>query len=202
MRPQLWIVAGPNGAGKSTLAERYLNGRLPIVNPDNIARQRVGIRLIEAGKEAIQRQRQFLAAGESFAWETTLSGNRELAFMREAEQAGYKVNLVFVGIRNARASIVRVAERVAAGGHDVPPADIVRRFDRSMRNLVEALTIADRGFIFDNSGKRRRLLLSREDGLSRHVSRNLPRWIVAALPAEILCKAAGQPQSPSSSLGN
>jgi predicted ABC-type ATPase len=35
--PQLWVVAGPNGAGKSTLANKYLAGRLPIVNPDVIA---------------------------------------------------------------------------------------------------------------------------------------------------------------------
>ena len=35
--PQLWVVAGPNGAGKSTLTRRYLAGRLPIVNPDDIA---------------------------------------------------------------------------------------------------------------------------------------------------------------------
>ena len=35
--PQLWVVAGPNGTGKSTLANKYLAGRLPIVNPDVIA---------------------------------------------------------------------------------------------------------------------------------------------------------------------
>jgi predicted ABC-type ATPase len=32
--PQLWVVAGPNGAGKSTLVNKYLAGRVPLVNPD------------------------------------------------------------------------------------------------------------------------------------------------------------------------
>lgn len=186
MRPQLWVIAGPNGAGKSTLTERYLTGRLSIVNPDNIAQEQPGISLVQAGKIAIQRQRQHLSARESFALETTLSGNRELTLMRKAKDSDYKVNLVFVGIRNARASMLRVTERVAAGGHDIPSTDVKRRFERSLRNLPRALEIADRVLIFDNSGERRRLVLSRELNQSRHISKNLPRWIVQALPVRLI----------------
>ncbi len=186
MKPQLWVIAGPNGAGKSTLTGRYLTGRLPVVNPDNIAREQSGIGPVQAGKIAIQRQRQHLSARESFAWETTLSGNRELTLMREAKEAGYKVNLVFVGVHNARASTLRVAERVAAGGHDIPPADVERRFERSLRNLPKALEIADRAFIFDNSGKYYRLLLSRELNQLRHISKKLPCWIIQALPKRLM----------------
>ncbi|WP_223253460.1 zeta toxin family protein [Chromobacterium amazonense] len=169
------------------MTDRYLMGRLQVVNPDNITREQPGIGAIQAGKIAIRLQQRHLSACESFAWETTLSGNRELALMREAKVAGYKVNLVFVGLRNARASILRVVERVAAGGHDIPPADVARRLERSLRNLPEALVIADRAFIFDNSGERRRLLLlARDHNQSRHVSRNLPRWIIDAPPASVL----------------
>ncbi|GGY03108.1 ATPase AAA [Paludibacterium paludis] len=180
------MVAGPNGAGKSTLTDRYLMGRMPVVNPDNILREQPGIGVIQAGKIAIRFQRLHLAARESFAWETTLSGHRELTLMREAKTVGYKVNLVFVCLRNARASILRVAERVAAGGHDIPPADVIRRFERCQRNLPEALAIADRAFLFDNSGERRRLLLTRAHNQSRHISRNLPGWMIDVLPAALL----------------
>jgi predicted ABC-type ATPase len=38
-KPQLWVIAGPNGAGKSTLVQRYVAGRVPVVNPDDIARE-------------------------------------------------------------------------------------------------------------------------------------------------------------------
>jgi|GEM_PF-3753757 Uncharacterized protein conserved in bacteria len=34
---QLWIIAGPNGSGKTTLTQRHLAGRLPVLNPDEIA---------------------------------------------------------------------------------------------------------------------------------------------------------------------
>lgn len=186
MRPQLWVVAGPNGAGKSTLAECYLTDRVPVINPDNIARERAGISPIEAGKEAIRRQWQLMKRGDHFAWETTLSGNRELTFMRDAKLAGYKLNVVYIGIRDSTASLGRVTERVAGGGHAVPRADVERRFGRSLRNLFEALSLADRCFVFDNSGKRRRLLLSRENGFTRHVSRHLTDWIIQALPAGVL----------------
>jgi predicted ABC-type ATPase len=36
-RLDLWVFGGPNGAGKSTLARRLLAGKIPIVNPDDLA---------------------------------------------------------------------------------------------------------------------------------------------------------------------
>jgi predicted ABC-type ATPase len=36
--PRLWVIAGPNGAGKSSIVGARIGGRLPIVNPDDIAR--------------------------------------------------------------------------------------------------------------------------------------------------------------------
>src|SRR3546814_9296463 len=56
--------------------------------------------------------------------------------MRAAGEAAYQVNLVYVGVRDVRHSIGRVRERVSRGGHDVPIADLWRRFDRSLANLA------------------------------------------------------------------
>ena len=124
--PQLWVVAGPNGAGKSTLANKYLAGRLPIVNPDVIAQALAPTDLhgtqvrVQAGREAVRRQESLLAQGVDFAIETTLSGNRELALMRRARDAGYKVTLVYVGVDTPTTTLGRIAQRVARGGHTVP----------------------------------------------------------------------------------
>lgn len=96
--------------------------------------------------------------------------------------AYYKVNLVYVGIKNEAQSQRRVDARVRLGGHPVSEADIKRRFERSMSNLAEAMKIAHRTLVFDNSGKRRRYLLGREHGKTRHVSRNLPEWAKQAIP--------------------
>jgi predicted ABC-type ATPase len=190
--PQLWIVAGPNGAGKSTLANKYLAGRLPIVNPDVIANaldptdpHGTQVR-VQAGREAVRRQESLLAQGVDFAIETTLSGNRELALMRRAQDAGYKVNLVYVGVDTPTTTLGRIAQRVARGGHTVPAADVARRFARSLSHLAITLAMVDRAFVLDNTGRRYRLLLSVEHGQVKRLSRHLPPWAREALPPELL----------------
>ncbi|WP_420962254.1 AAA family ATPase [Brucella sp. IR073] len=189
--PQLWVFAGPNGAGKSTLARRYVVGRLEIVNPDDIARQIApGLpadrkTAVRAGRLAVERRKALLDARESFAIETTLTGQGARAFMLQARERGYKVNLVFIGLHSIIQAQSRVTERVRQGGHAVPKADIERRFVRCMNHLAEAMRIADRVLVLDNSGKRRRLILIRENGRTKLLSRNVPNWARTAIP-EIL----------------
>lgn len=157
-----------------------LRGRLEVVNPDDIAAAlpRIGGRLDErrAGEEAVRRREALLTAGASFAIETTLSGAGALRFMRRAAEAGYKVTLVYVGLRSAALSRARVDGRVLDGGHDVPADALHRRYPDSLRRLGQALEIATRAYLIDNSGRRRRLLLIREDGRDRF-RLPLPVWL-------------------------
>ncbi|MDN4572021.1 zeta toxin family protein [Pandoraea cepalis] len=183
-RASLWVVAGPNGAGKSTLVERYLRGRLPLVNPDNLQREQ-GLTARRAGELAIAAQNNYLDARESFVFETTLSGRRELSVMARAKKDGYTINLVFVGVRSPKTSITRIETRVAAGQHHVPPEDVVRRFARSLAQLPEAMALSDRIYVVDNSQRSRRLVLSIERNRVKFVSRNLPAWLKRALPKEL-----------------
>jgi predicted ABC-type ATPase len=85
-------------------------------------------------------------------------------------------------------SAVRVAQRVSEGGHDVPTADILRRFSRSLANLPLALDIADRAWVFDNSGRRRRLVLARRRQDVRRLAAPLPAWVEAAIPPRLRIK--------------
>jgi len=82
-------------------------------------------------------------------------------------------------------SVERVALRVSDGGHDVPRADLFRRFNRSLANLPVTLGLADRAYIFENSSLRRRLVLARVNGRTRVVSSRLPAWVEAAIPPEL-----------------
>src|SRR3546814_7863872 len=105
--------------------------------------------------------------------------------MRAAGEAAYQVNLVYVGVRDVRHSIGRVRERVSRGGHDVPIADLWRRFDRSLANLAVAMQLANhRVLLIDNSGKRRRLLLSSKAG--REIGRAQVRTPVTNAP--LVCR--------------
>ena len=188
-RPQLWVFAGPNGAGKSTLADRFVRERIPIVNPDNIARDLPrtadgGLAELAAGKLALKERAERLRLGETFAFETTLSGGTELKAMRGARAAGYKVNLVYVGVSDPAISMARVSERVRRGGHDVDDRAVARRYAASLAQLPNAMALADRTFVFDNGGRRHRLLLVR-DGERVRLASAFPEWANAAIPAEL-----------------
>lgn len=180
---QLWIVAGPNGSGKTTLTRKHLASRLPVVNPDDIARELAGLPTvtpdiaIQAGRQALIRQKRLIAQRDSFALETTFSGVREINLMRDAKAAGYKVNLVFVCTDTPILSIGRIASRVADGGHDVPAADVHRRYQRSLANLPAGITLADRTWLLDNSRNRMRLVASIENGQVKSQATSLPRWV-------------------------
>ena len=188
-RPQVWIIAGPNGAGKSTLVAQLLAGRMPIINPDDIAaalprRPSGTLDELLAGREALRERERMLGSGHSFAIETTMSGNNPTRFMREASGRGYALTLVYVGIASAALSLQRVRDRVAAGGHDVPVEAVMRRYPDTMAKLATALGLVDRAYIVDNSGARRRLLIKTEGRRATSVAVDLPKWAVSAVPEQ------------------
>ncbi|WP_206956873.1 hypothetical protein [Trinickia acidisoli] len=140
---------------------------------------------------AISRQRELLASARSFAFETTLSGQHELDVMRKAASLGYKINLVFISLGTPAMSIGRISQRVLDGGHDIPATDVVRRFERSMSNLRQALKQSDRAFGLDNASPRARLLISIEDGKLKRATRDLPAWAIPVLSR--YCNAEHEP---------
>jgi predicted ABC-type ATPase len=181
--PRLWVIAGPNGAGKSSLVTVRIGRRLPIVNPDDIARDLGGGPgvIAAAGRQAIQDRGDFLNSRKSFGIETTLSGAGALAFMATCVAAGYRLMFIYVGVDDPVLSRARVIERVARGGHDVPASDVMRRYPDSMANLPRALAMAERAWVVDNSGLRRRLLLSLDRGRTRYRAAELPEWATKAV---------------------
>jgi len=59
--------------------------------------------------------------------------------------------LVYIGTDNVEINLGRIRDRVLAGGHDVPEADVRRRYERSLANLPIAVKRADHTILFDNS---------------------------------------------------
>ena len=132
-KPSLTIIAGPNGAGKSTFTRATSEAlQVPVIDPDVEALflqpDNPEAAAIAGGKQAIKRARAYLENNQSFAVETTLSGNTYLRMMAEAKRKGWLVFLIYIGVDNVLNSIERVAQRVAAGGHNVPEEDIRRRY--------------------------------------------------------------------------
>ena len=97
------MIAGPNGAGKTTFAREFLPNEAgcPVfLNADLIA---AGLALfapetaaVQAGRLMLQEMARFFAAGQSFAFETTLSGRGYLSHIRDWQASGYRVKLIFL----------------------------------------------------------------------------------------------------------
>jgi predicted ABC-type ATPase len=125
------VVAGANGAGKSTYTAYLREHGASIIDPDVLARQSATTRL-SAGRAAVRLARERMTAGETFGIETTLAGQGALRLIRLARSRNFGVDLVYLGTDNVEINLERIAERVAAGGHDVAEVDVRRRYTRSL----------------------------------------------------------------------
>lgn len=95
---------------------------------------------------------KLLAAQVSFTFETVMSSPDKVNFLRKAQQAGYRTYLYFVATEDPDINVARVQYRVQTGGHPVAEDKIRSRYARSLALLPQAVTYADRAYLFDNSG--------------------------------------------------
>ena len=180
--PVLTLVAGPNGSGKSTITALAASvDETPVIDPDAFARElspEDPSRAALAGaRAAIVRSRLLLAERASFIVESTLAGHGAMSLLKKAKLAGYRTRLVYVSLRDPELHIERVTLRVARGGHDVPDADIRRRYSRSMARAPELMRLANETLVLDNSGATFERMLALRDGKIVWSAGNLPAWV-------------------------
>ena len=158
--PRCIIIAGPNGAGKTTFAREFLAkeaGVVHFINPDLIATGlsplRPELAALAAGRLFL-RELDRLAKGKSdFAFESTLSGLTYLNRLKRWKRSGYRFEIVYLRISSPRLALRRIAARVKQGGHNVPRADVLRLFTRSLKNFESHYRLlADQWTVYDNSG--------------------------------------------------
>ena len=92
--------------------------------------------LLAASKLFLHEMEQCIQQKQDFAFETTLAGRSYLKLIHRLKNEGWQVELVYLALPSMEMSKIRVAERVAHGGHNIPIQDIERRFARSLRNLL------------------------------------------------------------------
>ncbi len=155
----LYIIAGCNGAGKTTASFTILPEIIEckeFVNADEIAKGLSPFQpetvSFEAGRIMLNRINDLLEAGDSFAFETTLSTRSYKQKIEQAKLNGYTVTLLFFWLENVELAKERVKTRVAEGGHNIAPHIIERRYFRGLKNLFDIyLPIVDRALLFNNS---------------------------------------------------
>jgi predicted ABC-type ATPase len=153
------VLGGPNGAGKTTAAPGMLAPQLGIrefVNADEIASGISPLNPegseIAAGRLLLERIHALADLGESFGFETTCAGRGHARLLRRCRSTGYRVTLIFLWLPTPDMAIARVDRRIAAGGHGVDAAVVVRRYWAGLRNLRHLyLPLSDFGYIYDNS---------------------------------------------------
>ena len=102
---------------------------------------------------------RYVERGESFAFETTLSGRIYARLIPSWQAKGYWVRLSFLSLPNPEIAVARVRSRVREGGHNVPEEVVRRRFDAGWRNFQEIYRdIVDHWALYDSSGEVPRII--------------------------------------------
>lgn len=183
-RPIMYMIAGPNGAGKSTLHKTVIEPSVsaPFINADVIQRDELKNPSMEAAYKAAaiaeERRREYLANKTSFVTESTFSHPSKLELLQDAKDHGFRVVVYHVNVRSPELSVKRVGSRFKKGGHDVPEDKIRERYARNPVLIRQAMLLADRGFVYDNSalGKPPELAVAFRSGEVVYASNAVPTW--------------------------
>jgi len=133
------------------------------VNADLIASGlsplRPEVAAVAAGRLFLKELDRLAKARLDFAFESTLSGLVYLSRLKRWKAAGYRIEIVYLRLSSPRLALRRIAARVKQGGHNVPRADVLRRFNRSWNNFEKFYRLfADAWSVYDNSGRNPRIL--------------------------------------------
>ena len=195
-RPVLIVIAGPNGSGKTTITSKILRHEwledALYVNPDQVAQERFGDwnspeAVMQAAQYCEEQREQCLREGQSLIFETVLSSEGKVDFIRRAKQIGYFIRIFFVSTCHPSINSSRIAKRVMQGGHDVPIPKIISRYQKSILNCKRVAAIADRVYVYDNSvdDTEARLLFRMTDGqLFKQYTDDIPEWATTILKSK------------------
>jgi len=178
-----------NGSGKTSvtykiLQHEWIEGCF-YINPDNIAKDDFGDwnspeAIIKAAQRAEELREKYLTERQGILFETVLSAEDKVSFIRRAKEAGYFIRLFFVGTDTPAINAARIANRVMNGGHDVPITKIISRFSKSISNCAVMATLVDRLYVYDNSEDyaEPKLLFRATDGQVEKIYKEINPWAI------------------------
>ena len=157
--PNLFIISGCNGAGKTTASMTVLPETLEcheFVNCDEIAKGLNPLNpdsaKVTAARLMLVRIKKLISLDADFAIETTLATKSYHALVKNAQEKGYNIKLLYFWLQSPELALQRVAERVKNGGHNVEEHIIRRRYSSGIRNLFKLyLPVVDYFILIDNS---------------------------------------------------
>lgn len=212
--PRLYILTGPNGAGKSTagpgLLPDAIGEKYPPFDGDKLKmiKQQEFKLLTGSYKEASRRADEYvyeefercykraLSANDHFAYEGHFSEESSWDLVRTFKAAGYKIDMIFLGLISLALSADRVFNRAIRGGHNVQPYDIEKNYFGNLIKLNEHLDLIDQLTLLDTSGIAIYVGQWRNGKMYFHVdNESIPDWVKKHLPR--LVKSASLPSKKS-----
>ena len=157
--PRMFIISGCNGSGKTTASYMLLPELLDcseFVNSDEFAKSLAPFHpesaYVTASRYMLKKLQYLFSRREDFCIETTLATRSLIKMVRRAQDQGYFVTVVYLWLRSPEIAIQRVAARVEAGGHDVPPDVIRRRYYTGLQYFFDIYSpVCDKWMLVDNS---------------------------------------------------
>ena len=157
--PKLYIISGCNGSGKTTASYTLLPDLLncrEFVNSDEFAKSfspfDPSAASITASRYMLMKINYLLDRRADFAVETTLATRSLVQIVRQAQELGYEVTLLYLWLNSPEMAIQRVHDRVAAGGHNIPDPVVRRRYVMGLQYFFDTyLPVIDRWILADNS---------------------------------------------------
>ena len=157
--PRMYIISGCNGSGKTTASYTLLPELLDcseFVNSDEFAKSLAPFHpetaYITASRYMLKKLRYLFTRREDFCIETTLATRSLIKTVKLAQDQGYFVTVVYLWLNDPEIAVQRVAARVEAGGHDVAPDVIRRRYYAGLEYFFELYSpVCDKWMLVDNS---------------------------------------------------
>ena len=187
-KPILIVVAGPNGSGKTSTTRLVIKhewaDQCVYINPDEIAQTKFGdwndSNAVRQAVEYCEEWReQLLKEHKDFIFETVLSSDGKVDFLKRAKEEGYFIRIFFICTETPSINAARIAKRVMEGGHDVPIQKIITRYLKAITNVTKVASFADRAYFYDNSidNQEARILFRTSDGkLVKQYTDSMPVW--------------------------
>ena len=172
------IVAGVNGCGKSSLTGvlRTEIGNLgKIIDVDKLT-VACGGDVVEGGKKAVAIIDECLEKEICFTQETTLSGVKTLNTIKRAIDKDYYIRLYYVGLDTKEESLLRIANRVRKGGHNINADAVAKRFDKRFDDLLTVLPHCNEATFYDNDNGFV-TVAKYKNGELQTVGQNRPLWL-------------------------
>jgi predicted ABC-type ATPase len=190
MIPRMIVVAGPPGSGKSTLYPVSSFG-VSYFNADDRAAELNGGSYVGISKEIrkiVNREFGAFVLGSiekrtSFAIETTLGSDVTFEQSRIAKQAGFVIEMRYLGLRDFASHFDRVKARADAGGHSASETTLRRIHEASLRNIRRAVLEMDMLWVYDNTSidASHPLVLEARNGEISFLADDAPAWLTATL---------------------